>query len=154
MMPWCHCWACSSPLIAYHIHIEHTYCVFLLFNQVHRHISLSGNVDIFDIFKRLILKTCLRVVPTCQPNIADMPPTLQLLMFFSHHMPCRVVDCQHVDDATTSQCRIGTTREVAVQWERCQQRQCNKEWQDKGIGWWRRQLARVPVVTDAGVQQI
>jgi hypothetical protein len=55
--------------------------------------DLTGNVDILDVFKRLILKTCLHVVPTCQPKTADMSPTSQLLMvFFSHHM-CRVIDC-------------------------------------------------------------
>ncbi len=90
MMPWYHGWACSSPLIASHIHIEHTYCVFSPFNHIGRHISLAGNVNIFDVFKRLILKTCLRVVPMCQPDTAKMSPTLQLLMVFlmSHVMSC------------------------------------------------------------------
>jgi hypothetical protein len=31
-----------------------------------------------------------------------MVPTLQLLMFFSRHMLCCVVDCQHVNNATTA----------------------------------------------------
>jgi hypothetical protein len=51
---------------------------------------LAGNVNILDVFKRLILKTCLCVIPTCQPNTADMSPTLQLLMVF-FHVICRVV---------------------------------------------------------------
>ncbi len=35
--------------------------------------------------------------------------------FFSYHMLCHVVDCQHVSNATTSQHGRGATREAAVQ---------------------------------------
>jgi hypothetical protein len=45
---------------------------------------LAGNVNILDVFKRLFLKTCLCVVPTCQPNMATMLPTSQLLINFFH----------------------------------------------------------------------
>ncbi len=48
----------------------------------HTVLNLAGNVNILDVFKRLILKTCLCVVLTCQPNTANMLPTSQLLMFF------------------------------------------------------------------------
>jgi hypothetical protein len=83
---------------------------------VRQSVGLAGNVNILDVFKRLILKTYLCVVLMCQPNMANMLPTLQLLMFFfSRHMSCCVIDCQHVSNATTSQCGRGTTREAAVQ---------------------------------------
>jgi hypothetical protein len=48
----------------------------------HTVLNLAGNVNILDVFKRYILKTCLCVVLMCQPNTANMSPTLQLLMFF------------------------------------------------------------------------
>jgi hypothetical protein len=51
---------------------------------------LARNVNILDVFKKLILKTCLCVILTCQPNTADMSPTLQLLMFFFLVLCCVV----------------------------------------------------------------
>ena len=50
--------------------------------------SLAGNVNILDVFNRLVLKICLCVVPMCQPNMANMLPTLRLLMFFLHVICC------------------------------------------------------------------
>ncbi len=47
--------------------------------------------------------TCLRVLTTYQPDTADMLPASQLLMvFFSLHMTCRVIDFRHVGNLTTS----------------------------------------------------
>jgi hypothetical protein len=53
-------------------------------------VSVVGNVKIFTVFKRLILKTFLHVVPTCQPDMADMSLTSQLLVVFFHVICCVV----------------------------------------------------------------
>jgi hypothetical protein len=57
-------------------------------------IDLAGNVNIFNVIKRIILKIFLCVVPTCQPDTANMSPTWQLLVFFfmSYVVSC-VIDC-------------------------------------------------------------
>ncbi len=53
--------------------------------------GLAGDIDMFDVFKRLILKIFHCVVPACQPNTANMLPTWQLLVgFSSRHMSCCV----------------------------------------------------------------
>jgi hypothetical protein len=51
---------------------------------------LAGNVDIFDVFKRLILKTSLCVVPTCRPNMLKCHQHCNFWLFFftSYVMSC------------------------------------------------------------------
>ncbi len=118
-------------------------------------ICLAGNVNILDVFKRLILKTYLCVVLMCQPDTADMLPTLQLLMVF-FHVICRVVSLITNMSEMKQPASVGEAQQKRQQCnERAfLQRRCNKERRDNGIGWWRRRWAKVTAATNAGRRQI